>query len=111
MRPVTRVDGKYKFYAECDRRAAAFTWYPTTDEDVPPLVVIGTYESTHEYGAPALFKPSIEEAVAAAPDGMLEDLQPFAFSIAAANDGRPPGVFTEDGSKHRAIVTLYGLAS
>lgn len=111
MRPVTLVEGEYRFYEDCDPRIVAFTWVGTTDEVVPPLEVIGTYESTHTYGAPVLFKPSIGEVIDAAPAGLLEELAPVAFSIAAANGGMAPGVFTEDGTRHRATVTLYGLAT
>lgn len=81
------------------------------DDDVPELVALTTVRTEHSYGAPVFFKPSLQEVLDQIPAEVLELLAPDAFSIAIAGDGTAPEAFTEDGSRHRGVVTLYRFAT
>ena len=57
-----------------------------------------SFEAEHTFGAKELFKPSLAEVIQAMPLDLIGNVN--AFSI--KHDG-----FTEDGSKHKSIVTPY----
>ena len=57
-----------------------------------------SFEAEHTYGAKELFKPSLAEVIQAMPLDLIGKVNAFTIKY----DG-----FTEDGSKHKSIVTPY----
>lgn len=57
-----------------------------------------SFEAEHTFGAKELFKPSIAEVIQAMPLDLIGKVNAFTIK----HDG-----FTEDGSKHKSIVTPY----
>lgn len=99
--PVDVSGDEPKLYIETLKRDQAFTWFSHSDAPCPPLVKVSTFETTHSYGAPALFKPSVAEVMDQLPEYILKS-DCTHFSIEMANPQ-----FTHGGGRHRAIVTVY----
>ena len=57
-----------------------------------------SFEAEHTFGAKELFKPSLAEVIQAMPLDLIGKVNAFTIK----HDG-----FTEDGSKHKSIVTPY----
>lgn len=57
-----------------------------------------SFEAEHTFGAKELFKPSLAEVIQAMPLNLIGKVNAFTIK----HDG-----FTEDGSKHKSIVTPY----
>ena len=57
-----------------------------------------SFEAEHTFGAKELFKPSLVEVIQAMPLDLIGKINAFTIK----HDG-----FTEDGSKHKSIVTPY----
>ena len=57
-----------------------------------------SFEAEHTFGAKELFKPSLAEVIQAMPLDLIGNVNAFTIK----HDG-----FTEDGSKHKSIVTPY----
>ena len=57
-----------------------------------------SFEAEHTFGAKELFKPSLAEVIQAMPLELIGKVNAFTIK----HDG-----FTEDGSKHKSIVTTY----
>ena len=57
-----------------------------------------SFEAEHTFGAKELFKPSLAEVIQAIPLDLIGKVNAFTIK----HDG-----FTEDGSKHKSIVTPY----
>ena len=57
-----------------------------------------SFEADHTFGAKELFKPSLAEVIQAMPLDLIGKVNAFTIK----HDG-----FTEDGSKHKSIVTPY----
>lgn len=57
-----------------------------------------SFEAEHTFGAKELFKPSLAEVIQAMPLNLVGKVNAFTIK----HDG-----FTEDGSKHKSIVTPY----
>ena len=57
-----------------------------------------SFEAEHAFGAKELFKPSLAEVIQAMPLDLIGKVNAFTIK----HDG-----FTEDGSKHKSIVTPY----
>ena len=57
-----------------------------------------SFEAEHTFGAKELFKPSLAEVIQAMPLELIGKVNAFTIKY----DG-----FTEDGSKHKSIVTPY----
>jgi hypothetical protein len=70
IRPVSGVRGAVRLYPRCAPRAA-FAWNGATGKQVTVSSLVGEPVRTlHDFGAPAFFKPSLEEVFAQMPAGI-----------------------------------------
>nr|DAG66442.1 MAG TPA: hypothetical protein [Caudoviricetes sp.] len=73
---------------------------PLYNKEHPKVAIslLPSFEAVHTYGSPSLFKPSLAEVIRACP---LKYFGNFNAVTIQYND------FTDDGSKHKSIVTPY----
>ena len=89
----------------------AFTWEPkSVGESHHDLVELERIRTRHTFGAPALFKPSINEVLAQIPEDLIaltvafETFPEYDPAVGAMSQ------FTEDGEQHEATTVLYARA-
>ncbi len=77
IRPVIMHDDKLHFIEPVHPRDIAFTWGAKATKEAVGLVEVVGLKTLHEYGAPALFKPSIAEVLAQIPAGYIDTVVAF----------------------------------
>ena len=92
--------GKLHFIKPVDIEGTAFTWDPKHEDEAISLKRLKDINTIHDYGAPALFKPSINEVLAQIPPDVL-------YSVTAFSTDVDPRQFTPGGSHHLGLTTLY----
>jgi hypothetical protein len=91
-----------------DPWGVAFTWDPkVVGESHSDLVELARIRTRHDYGAPALFKPSLAEVLVQIPDDLLDKV--VAFQTFPEYDPAIGAMsqFTEDSEQHEATTVLY----
>lgn len=92
--------GKLHFIEPVDIEGTAFTWDPKHRDEAIGLKRLKDINTIHDYGAPSLFKPSINEVLAQIPPDVLDKVTAFSTDV-------DPRQFTPGGSHHLGLTTLY----
>ena len=92
--------GKLHFIKPVDIENTAFTWDPKLEDEAISLKPLQNINTIHDYGAPSLFKPSINEVLAQIPADVLDRVTAFSTDV-------DPRQFTPGGSHHLGLTTLY----
>jgi hypothetical protein len=94
-------EGKIHFIEPCDIQTVAFAWDPKLAGEATGLTKLRDITTFHNYAAPVFFKPDIGEVLAQIPPDVLDTVT--AFTTEPDYDNQ----FTEGGSYHRGVTTLY----
>jgi hypothetical protein len=98
IKVVHHFEKELYYIKPVDPRRIAFTWDPIKDGEAKGLKILKQIYTYHDYGHPALFKPSIAEVLAQIPEDVIDEVVAFETQYVD---------FDEGNDCHIACTILY----